>query len=177
LGSWREKLSRSIRLNYARRGSVVKDALNFYQPVFRKRERCAFISFDRGTTCAAGVQPSIGFLGVTQLWTDRGERASRLPNGSRPDTTWPVTEHPWSRAMVNLTPEQAFSDVMVGVVDTLEVICRQLIERGYLNSELLISDLDEMQDDLRARNVGEFGRGIPAGLVAVLREANSRTSP
>jgi hypothetical protein len=72
--------------------------------------------------------------------------------------------------MASVTPEAALSDLLVGLVDTLDAICKPLIERGHLDRELLIADLAEMEYSLLSRGVGELGRAVPASLSALLRE-------
>jgi hypothetical protein len=64
--------------------------------------------------------------------------------------------------------EEAFADLNIAIVETLEPICRQLAERGFLNVEMLVSDLIDVTQDLEKRNIFEGARVLPHALASYL---------
>jgi hypothetical protein len=71
--------------------------------------------------------------------------------------------------MAQIELSQVLADVSVSLSETIGAVCSQLVDRGILRKEVLISDLERLQRELQERDVGLVGLTIPAGVVAVLR--------
>ena len=70
--------------------------------------------------------------------------------------------------------ETGLADLLASTARTLGVICRQLIERGYLNEEILIADLAQLHQYLERDGVSSPGLRLPAALAEALRQAPER---
>lgn len=72
--------------------------------------------------------------------------------------------------MTKYSVEDAITDLEVGLAYTLGAICNQLLDRGALNRELLLADLEHVQSELSHRNVGKFGLAVPATLAHAIQQ-------
>jgi hypothetical protein len=83
-------------------------------------------------------------------------------------------QNSWEATLVKPTIEDAFGHLAVAIAETLETICKQLVDQGHLNRELLISDLAETYESLQQRNVFEAAVIIPQALASLLAASSPK---
>jgi hypothetical protein len=69
-----------------------------------------------------------------------------------------------------MSPEEALSDLQIGIVHALAAICNQLIERDRLSAELLIADLQSAVGEIQKGGLSEIAQAVPFGLSLTLAE-------
>ncbi len=68
--------------------------------------------------------------------------------------------------MRDIPASEAIADLQFGMVKTLQVICEQLLYKGLLDRELLLSDLVQAQAEISAK--ASLAGAVASGLYAVL---------
>jgi hypothetical protein len=79
-------------------------------------------------------------------------------------------KRPGRGSMAQTELSEVLADITISLSETIGAVCSQLVDRGILRKDVLVSDLERLLDELQRRKVGLVGLTIPVGVVAALRK-------